>query len=248
MEMKRYRQLYSLIRLVLLGLLVVSSLGSSAVFAAPPAAPAGRHPTTGATAAYPRTSATDGFPSKGSVMHHVPLTLLQSLLSTPRGRALLRGGLDAKTVASLAHRYGTTAPPWLKRVQANGKAHAHVPSRRAPLMLQAIGRVAVSVPADAVPDGQMIAAAFSQAPIFARASATRSAAHSEPAALSLGRAPVTAGAHLTIGLQHFGAGEAVSLRFDSRFWMRLVADAVGQALPAPWCRQRRAARTPSRPP
>lgn len=229
MEMKRYRQLYSLIRLVLLGLLVVSSLGSSAVFAAPPAAPAGRHPTTGATAAYPRTSATDGFPSKGSVMHHVPLTLLQSLLSTPRGRALLRGGLDAKTVASLEHRYGTTAPPWLKRVQANGKAHAHVPSRRAPLMLQAIGRVAVSVPADAVPDGQMIAAAFSQAPVFARASATRSAAHSEPAALSLGRAPVTAGAHLTIGLQHFGAGEAVSLRFDGRSWMRLVADAVGQA-------------------
>ncbi len=37
----------------------------------------------------------------------VPLALLQSLLSTPHGRALLRGGLDATTVGSLERHYAT---------------------------------------------------------------------------------------------------------------------------------------------
>lgn len=91
----------ALMLVVLNGSVVAAASGAALV-------PASHHSTAPAhrTAASSGAAAL-GLPPVGSVMHHVPLTLLQSLLSTAHGRAMLRGGLDATTLAHLEHRYST---------------------------------------------------------------------------------------------------------------------------------------------
>ena len=75
---------------------------SAGAAAAPPAPPPG---TRSASHSAPFSA-----PPGAASGHHIPMGLLQTLLSTAHGRAILRSGLDAATLQSLERDYGTSAP------------------------------------------------------------------------------------------------------------------------------------------
>ena len=109
-----------LARVIAVALILLNGSAVAAIASNAAPAPASPHHAAAPGRLSPAGSGSgaNGLPSVGSVMRHVPLTLLQSLLSTSHGRSILAGGLDAATLARLERRYGTAPLPGTQKSSA----------------------------------------------------------------------------------------------------------------------------------